>query len=89
VEVLVTTKYVATTGLNYLSATSGKPIRVEAGDEVVEMGKKTVEQEMLAGNIVPADVETGEETEVVVVSPGTVVVEAPVENSQSLKKKGK
>lgn len=45
----------ATTGIDYVSKKTGKPIRVEIDDEVKEMNDVAIRHEKAAGNIVPWD----------------------------------
>lgn len=44
-------KYIAVVGLDYRDEKSGKPVRVEAGDEVVGLRRAALENELQAGNI--------------------------------------
>ncbi len=45
------TKYMATTGINYVPEGDEEEIRVEAGDYVEGMSEKSLENEITAGNI--------------------------------------
>lgn len=47
-------QYVATTGLNYPSIRTGREMRVEAGETVLEMAPTSLKYELAAGNVKPA-----------------------------------
>lgn len=57
------TQYVATTGLNYPSAQTGKEVRVEAGELVLDMAPTSLKHELEAGNVKVAGSEEDEQNE--------------------------
>lgn len=44
-------RYIANVGLDYRSKLDGKPVRVEAGEEVTDLAENAIAEEVRAGNI--------------------------------------